>query len=517
MTMKTKVFLILLLLLSIGVAELECQERPQYGGTVNVGIHADLYGINPFIRMRSIDAHVRSLVYETLVALDAKGQIKPYLAESWNVSSQGREYTFNLRRGVKFHNGQEMTAEDVKWAVDYARDPRHGATAITLLEDMETVRVADRYKISFVLKAPSAGFLASMTTLAGLFAIPKDSIAMGQTDVQTMPPGTGPFVFKEWRAGSHVAFDKFKDYWQKGLPYADRVVFKPVIDETARLAAVRAGDLHIANRIPSPWVLRAQKGEVRDFNLVPSLYAGFARLSLNVVGPPFNNLKLRQALAYALDRKAILEGAYWGLGEVTHERFPKNSPWHFAIPAKERNVAKVKELLKEAGYKGEKITLIARPGQDETPFVQAQLKEAGINLNVEIIEAGTYRKRSRVGEFDMSFSGGESWADPDPATVEFACDEEAVKRRQRDQNRSGYCNKEVDALFRQANSVTDYKKRYELYKKAFTIVDYDAAEIPLLFEHRYFAVRPNVRDFASDVNQYFRWLEGGVHKSWLSK
>ncbi|MGH7766668.1 MAG: ABC transporter substrate-binding protein [Candidatus Binatia bacterium] len=507
---------IVLFLLSTGVSAAQPQ-GPQPGGTLNIGIHADLYGINPFIRMRSIDAHVRSVAYETLVALDAKGQIRPYLAESWSASADGKEYTFTLRRGVKFHTGQELTAEDVKWAVEYTRDPRHGATAITLLEDIETVRLPDRHKITFVLKRPSAGFLASLTTLAGLFAIPKDSIPMGQTEVQTMPPGTGPFVFKEWRAGSHVSFEKFKDYWQKGLPYPDRVVFKPVIEETARLAAVRAGDLDIANRIPSPWVLRVQKGEIKDFNLVPSRYAGFVRLSLNVVQPPFNNLKLRQAVAFALDRKAILEGAYWGLGEVTHERFPKNTPWHFDIPAKTRNLGKVKELLKEAGYKGEKITLITRPGQDEAPFVQAQLKEAGINFAVEILEAGTYRKRSRVGEFDMSFAGGESWSDPDPATVEFACDEEAVKRKQRDQNRSGYCNKEVDALFRQANSVTDYKKRFELYKKALLLVDSDAAEIPLLFEHRYFAVRPNVRDFTADGNQYFRWLDGGVHKTWLSK
>jgi peptide/nickel transport system substrate-binding protein len=510
-------FSVLLFFLFAGAGELKSQERPQTGGTLNIGIHSDLYGINPFIRMRSIDAHVRSVVYETLVAMDAKFQIKPYLAESWNISPDGKEYTFNLRRGVKFHNGQEMAAEDIKWGIEYARDPRHGATAFNQLEDIQAVRVLDRHKIAFVLKRPSAGFLASLTTLSGIFVLPKDSIPMGQTNVQSMPPGTGPFVFKEWRAGSHATFEKFKDYWQKGLPYPDRVVFKPVIDETARLAALRAGDLDIINRVPSPWVLRVQKGEVRDLQLSPSRYAGYNRLSLNVVAPPFNNLKLRQALTYALDRKKILEGAYWGLGDLAYERFPKGSPWNFDIPARERNLDKVKELLKEAGYKGEKITLIARPGQDEAPFVQQQLKEAGINLHVEIIEAGAYRKRSRVGEFEMSFSGGEFWADPDPATVEFACDEEAVKRRQRDQNRSGYCNKEVDALFRQAASVTDYKKRYEIYKKAFTIVDNEAAEIPLLFEHRYFGARPHVRDFVTDTNQAFRWLEGGVHKSWISK
>lgn len=515
--MKKVLSLLAVLIFSIGIVEVRSQERPRYGGSVNIGIHADLYGINPFVRMRSIDAHVRSVAYETLVGMDAKFQVKPYLAESWNISADGKQYTIYLRRGVKFHNGQEMTADDIKWAIEYARDPRHGASGTSQLEDVEAVRVSDRYTAIFLLKRPSAGFLASLTSLQTLFVIPKDSIPMGETKVQLMPPGTGPFVFREWRAGSHVTFERFKDYWQKGLPYLDRIVFRPMPEDSARLAALRAGDLDIINRVPSQWVLRVQKGEARDFYLTPSRYAGFLSISPNVVAPPFNNLKLRQAIAYALDRKQVLDGARWGLGEVTHQRFPKDTPWHFDIPTRERDLAKARELLKEAGYKGEKITLIARPGQEEVPFVQAQLKEAGINLHVEILEAGTYRRRARIGEFDMSFAGGEFWADPDPATVETLCDEEAVRRRQRDQNRAGYCNKEADALFRQANSVTDYKKRYELYKKAFAIVYNEAANIPLLFEHRFFGARPHVRDFATESSQYFRWSEGGVHKAWLNR
>jgi peptide/nickel transport system substrate-binding protein len=111
--------------LSIQVGEVAAQERPRYGGTLEAGLHSDLYGVNPFVCTRSIDRSVRSISYEPLVAMDSKFQVKPFLAESWKISADGKEYMFPLHRKVKFHNGQEMTADDIKWAVGYGQDPRH--------------------------------------------------------------------------------------------------------------------------------------------------------------------------------------------------------------------------------------------------------------------------------------------------------------------------------------------------------------------------------------------------------
>jgi peptide/nickel transport system substrate-binding protein len=493
------------------------QEKPRTGGTLNVGIHADLYGLNPFIRMRSIDRNIRALVYESLVTIDGKGEVRPFLAESWKISPDGKEYTFVLRHGVKYHNGEEMTAEDIKWAVEYAKDPQHGATAKPNLDDVDSVRAVDKYTVRFVMKRPVVSFLSGLSDLGVLFVLPKNSIPKGQTKVQAMPPGTGPFAFKEWRAGSHATFERHKDYWQKGFPYLDRVVLKPVPDASARLAALRAGDLHIITRLPSQWIAKVQKGEMPEVSLAPAKYAGMRELYLNTVRPPFDNPKIRQAVVYAIDKQKILEGAYWGQGETAEERFYKGSPWNFGFPERKRDVAKAKALLKEGGYKGEKIVFVARQGQEEVAFIVPMLQEAGLNVAVETLEAGTYRTRTRTGDYDMSPGGGDLPADPAQIAVEFMCDEESVKLKARDNNRTGYCNKQLDALVDQADGTLDSKKRKELYKKAFEILYNETPEVFLAFEHRYFGVHPTVRGFTSDSNESLDSAEGGLFKAWLTK
>lgn len=498
-------------------AQEKSQDKPRTGGTLNIGIHADLYGLNPFVRMRSIDRNIRALVYESLVMIDGKGEVKPFLAESWKISPDGKEYTFVLRKGVKFHNGEEMTAEDIKWAVEYAKDPQHGATAKPNLDDVDAVRVVDKYTVRFVMKRPLVSFLPGLSELGVLFVLPKNSIPTGQTKVQAMPPGTGPFAFKEWRAGSHATFERHKDYWQKGYPYLDRVVLKPVPDASARLAALRAGDLHIITRLPSQWVAKVQKGEMPEVSLVAAKYAGMRELYLNTVRPPFDNPKIRQAVVYAVDKQKLLEGAYWGQGEAAEERFYKGSPWNFGFPERKRDLAKSKALLKEAGYKGEKIVFVSRQGQDEVAFIVPMLQEAGLNVVVETLEAGTYRTRSRTGDYDMSPGGGDLPADPAQIAVEFMCDEVSVKLKARDNNRTGYCNKQLDALVNQADGTLDPKKRKEIYKKAFEILYNETPEVFLAFEHRYFGVHPTVRGFVTDNNESLDTAEGGIFRVWLTK
>jgi ABC-type transport system substrate-binding protein len=519
MKMETvvKALCLLISLVWLAPGRIGAQEKPRTGGTLNIGIHADLYGLNPFVRMRSIDRNVRSLVYESLVTVDGKAEVKPFLAESWKISPDGREYSFVLRRGVKFHNGEEMTAEDIKWAVEYAKDPQHGASAKPHLDGVESVRALDRYTVRFVLKKPQVSFLSGLGDLGVLFVLPKNSIPTGQTKVQAMPPGTGPFVFKEWRAGSHVAFERFKDYWRKGFPYLDRVVMKPVPDASARLAGLRAGDLHMITRVPSQWVVKIQRGEMADVAAAPAKYAGMRELYLNTTRPPFSNRKIRQAVAYAIDKQKILEGAYWGQGETANERFYKGSAWNFGFPERKRDVAKAKALLNEAGYKGEKIVFVSRQGQEEVAFIAPQLQEVGLNVVVETLEAGTYRGRTRSGDYDLSPGGGDIPADPAQIAVEFMCDEESVKRKSRDNNRTGYCNKQLDALVEQADATLDAKKRKELFRKAFGILYEDVPEVFLAFEHRYFGVHPTVRGFVTDNNESLDSAEGGLFRVWLTR
>ena len=148
----------------------------------------------------------------------------------------------------------------------------------------------------------------------------------GTDRVDTFPPGTGPFVFKEWRKLGHVTFARNKDYWQKNIPYLDEVTIKIAEEPSVRFTALRAGDLDMIERTPYPHVVKVQNGSVRGVKATPAPFGGFRRIIFNVVEAPFNNPKLRQAVAYAIDRKQFVQGGFWGYGQPTQQRFPQGIP-----------------------------------------------------------------------------------------------------------------------------------------------------------------------------------------------
>ena len=164
--------------------------------------------------------------------------------------ADGKSYLFKLRKGVKFHDGKELTAEDVKWSVDYAMDPNNGATGLSMLKSVERVNVKDKLTVEFVLKSPHAGFLSMVATIRPFPIVPSRSVPSGKLDLPGFPPGTGPFVFKDYKPAREIVFVRNKNYWRKGLPYLDELVLKPVLEDQVRFTGVRAGDLDMIERTP---------------------------------------------------------------------------------------------------------------------------------------------------------------------------------------------------------------------------------------------------------------------------
>ncbi|MGH7834355.1 MAG: ABC transporter substrate-binding protein, partial [Candidatus Binatia bacterium] len=197
----------------------ESAEAPKRGGRLIFALESDVSTMNPFVRMLSTDQLMRSLIYETLLDFDIKGQIVPALAESWTISKDGLEYTLKLRSGVKFHNGQEMTPEDVKWSVEYAMEPKNGATGFSLMTEVASLTIVDRQRVRFQLKEPTAAFLSTLASIRSFVVVPKGSVAAGEKTIPAFPPGTGAFAFKNWDTGVQTVLVRHKDYWQKGLPY----------------------------------------------------------------------------------------------------------------------------------------------------------------------------------------------------------------------------------------------------------------------------------------------------------
>jgi len=510
----TLMCLFLSLTLAAGAAE-----RPRPGGRLVFGIRNDITTLNPFLRNNSTNYYVRELVYETLLDVDRNGKTVGALASSWTVSPDGKTYTFKLRSGVKFHNGKELGAEDVKWSVEYALDPKNGATGLALLKGVHAVNVKDKLTVEFVLSEPNALFLSLVSTIIPFSIVPQGSIATGLRNVPAMPPGTGPFAFKDYKADREIVLTANKNYWQKGLPYLDEVVFKPVREEMVRFTSLRAGDLDMIERTSYSFIGKVQKGELRDLGITEAKYAGFRRMLFNVADPPFNNPKLRQAVHYALDKKKFIDGAFWGLGVPADQRVPKESPWYVKLPEVSRDPAKVKTLLKEAGVGANfEVELMGlQTEEEEIQVIQQQLATAGIPTRVAIVERGARESREARGEFMMFLSGSEVPNEPgEEYPGEFGCNEEEVKAKKRIENSSGYCNKEMDRLLAEALRTADAKKRYELYNKVVRIIHEEVPEIPLVFVPRYFTYNQKVRGFETDMNGRYNASTRGLSRTWIA-
>jgi len=196
--MKRLWFVALLGALISSAASVRGAESPKYGGRLVFGIAKDIISLNPFYRTQSTDSFARELMFETLLNLDNRQQPIPALAESWSVSKDVKIYTFKLRRGVHFHNGKELTAEDVKWSIEYALDPQNQATGLTLLRNLQEVRAKDKYTVEIVLKQAQAAFLVQVSAIQPFVVVPKESIPVGKSNLSAFPPGTGPFVYKDY-------------------------------------------------------------------------------------------------------------------------------------------------------------------------------------------------------------------------------------------------------------------------------------------------------------------------------
>jgi len=495
-------------------------ESPKYGGRLVFGIAKDIISLNPFYRTQSTDSFVRELMFQTLLDLDDRQQPIPALAESWKLSRDEKTYTFNLRRGVKFHNDKELTAEDVKWSIDYAMDPKNQATGLTLLRNLHEVRAKDKYTVEIVLKQPQAAFLVQVSSITAFVVVPKDSIPTGKSNLSAFPPGTGPFVFKDYKVAREIVVSRHKNYWQKGLPYLDELVLKPVLDDQVRFLSLRSRDLDIIERTPYAFVRKIIGGEMPGIQIAEAKYAGFRRLVFNVTQPPFNNLKIRQAALNAFDAREFLKGAHWGFGEpATVWGIPKTSPWFVKdLPEIRRDPAKVKALLKEAGAGPElEVVIVARTGEEEeNQILQQQLTSAGMKTRVDYMEHARYVSVRRDGNFQMVLSGAEPVVDPgDSYPFRFGCDE-PKKGPRRILNYSAYCNEEFDRLVREAGSLNDFKKRYELYAKAIRIIHQDVPEAPFVFTPRFFTFAQKVRGFEAGVSDNWTSTTGGLLKTWIA-
>jgi len=463
-------------------------------GTLEVGLEAEPPELDPNLSSAYVDRQVMSSIYDRLVDIDEDGKIVPMLAESYEVSDDGKEYTFKLRQGVKFHDGEPLDAEAVKFNLErYQEDDSVRSTEI---EPVQSVEAVDDSTVRVTLERPFAPFLAVLTDRAGIMVSPK-AVEDSGGRISKKPVGTGPFEFVERVRGDHITVKKNPDYWKDGQPKLDEIVYNGIDDENVQYQNLQSGELDMIDSIPFVEFNSLQEGGDYEVSSVPGL--GYQGVYLNTRQPPFDNVQLRQAVYHLVDRDAIVKAVLRDVGGT-----PANSPFSeqsFAYSEEsdsypERSVAEAKKLLEEGGEpNGFSFTYKTDPSpasQQMGQVIQNNLKPAGIDVKLEQLEFGTLLEDSSSGDFEALHLGWSGRIDPDLNIYDFMTTDG-------DFNDSGYSNPEVDELLNEARMTSDEAERKELYTQTMEILH---EEVPYVYLYHSntttdFAMQSNVKGFTA--------------------
>lgn len=459
---------------------------------LRVALNSDIRSTTPGTnRDDNTDAVILHIV-EGLVAYREDGSIGPLLAESVETSADGLTYTFHLRKGVKFQNGAPLTSADVLWSWKRYMDPKTEWRCLPEFDGngrntVVSAEAPDDATVVFKLKSPSALFLATLArTDCGMTGIlSKDSVkADGSWD---KPIGTGPFMLDDWKHGQYISLKKFDGYAERAeggtdgytgskKAMVDAVKFIVIPDASAAKAALLSGDIDVLPNVAS---VDAEEFKA-NANLTVTSAPGMDQngILFQTRDPLMKNQKLRQAIAAALDAPQIVKAVTDGISTYNPSIVPTGSPYHTAVEDKgiAYDPAKAKQLLAEAGYKGEKITLIASKEYmsvyNTAVYAQAMMQAAGINTELQVIEWATHLDQYTSGKYQMMAFSYSARLDP-------ALNYEQVSGNKDKQPRKVWDNPEGLELIGQAFVESDPAKRQAIFDKVHTMFVQDAALLPM--------------------------------------
>lgn len=414
----------------------------------------------------AIDEIVYANVFEGLTRIGPSGEVQPALAESWEISDDGKTYTFKLHTGVTFHDGTTFDAEDVKFSLDRARAEDSTNAQKGLFAAIETVEVVDPATVKVTLKQPQGSFLYNMGWGDAVIVAPESAGTNKEK-----PVGTGPFKFDNWAKGSSVSISKNPDYWGEAA-LLDKAEFRFIPDPAASVAALLSGDVQAFPNMQAGDSLPQIQADPR-FEVVIGSTEGETILSINNEKPPFDNLKVRQAISYALDRQAIIDGAseaQAGIPIGSHFS-PGNNAYVDLTGAYPHDPEKAKALLKGAGHETIQATLKLPPpryARDGGQIVASQLRDVGIELELIPLEWADWLEQVfKNKNYDLSIV---SHTEPNDIDI-----------YSRPDYYFNYQNPEFNKVIEELNATSDEAKRKELYGKAQKILSEDAV-VGFLFQ-----------------------------------
>ena len=511
---------VLMVPLALGVAAGQSIKR---GGTLNAIVKEDMLNLNPVVDGGFEGEMVDDQISDSLVNVGPHGEAVPALATSWTVAADNVTYTFHLRHGVMFQDGTPFDADAVKFNWDRMLDPKVGYAARQYQTLIKSVRVVDKYTVEVVTPKPNADFIESLLTDDEIrFHSPAAIQKWGKDYGSKAAVGTGPFMFQEWVPDQRIVIVRNPHYWKSGLPYVDRIVFRPTPEESLRMIALRA---RRADVVFEPDLADAKRlAKDSRFTVVSAPGSTLNFMYFNTCKAPFSDLRVRQAISFAVDRKAIAQTVFLGYAEPASGIFPS---WH---PAYEKqwettsysyDPAKAKDLLAQAGFNdSHPLTFSLHTTNvseyvDEVQLVQNQLARIGVKVVPNVVEkaalAGLWNPpagqaptfdvglyRLKFGKLTKQYTWNSYSAD---APFELTWYNRAC----------GYKNAEMPPLLDKALSTLDRQQAIVIDRQINTIAMHDAPRVLLSWGKNVDIVQSYVRGMGMDVQNWFPletvWLD----------
>jgi peptide/nickel transport system substrate-binding protein len=429
-------------------------------------------------------------VQECLVKVDRTGKIVPWLAERWH-TSDNRNYTFFLRKGVRFHNGRELKAADIKFVLQRAMNPETKHPYPGYYEAISDIIVKDDYTVTITLKSLNANFLLNLAR-QGSVIYPREAV----DTLKSAPIGTGPFRFEEWVRGDKIVLVRNKDYYVPGLPKVDRVTFRFIADPNAVLAALKAGDVDASLFGLGPEHVQDVQKDAR-FQVIVGDTTNDVVLAMNNARKPYTDVRVRRAMTYGINKPDVLKGAMFGMGKILGSNVDPLNPYYIDV-SKDMpyDPGKAKKLLAEAGYpNGFDTVLKVAPQYYYTvrsgEVIAENLKKVGVNVKIEQIEWGQWLSRvfcrppCTDPDYDLTIIGhAESWDIANYANPKYYFRYDSAK---------------FQDLFKSSEVTLDDKARRDLYAKMQHMLVEDAPVVWLYMHPRLAVAKKGLTGFWKDL------------------
>ncbi|MEP9369446.1 ABC transporter substrate-binding protein [Xanthobacter sp. VNH20] len=478
-------------------------EEPHKGGTLTAIIQPEPVILTAALNTAAPTGVVSGNIFDGLVDYDANLNPVPALAESWETSADGLTFTLHLRKGVQWHDGKPFTAADVKWTLEEVWQKIHPRNQ-AIFGKVTSVDTPDDSTVVLHLSQPSVAILSSLNS-NGAQVLPKhlyEGTDLLNNPYNNKPVGTGPFVFKEWSRGNYIVLERNPNYWDKTKPYLDKVIFKVIPDAAARAAALEKGEVQYGVLSPVPLKDAERLSKLPSLRVTTQGYewlSPFLFADFNVDRANIKDVKVRQALAHAIDRKTIANVVWFGFAKPAVSPVPTTlTAFHDAGGiAYDFDPKKAEALLDEAGYKrgadGVRFTLDIDyiPYGDDfkrtAEYLKQALKRVGVEANVRSQDTAAYTKRVYGDrDFDIAITWFAAFSDPQVG-VNRAYWSGSIGKNIPWTNGSGYRNPKVDALIAAVQGEADPQKRIQEFKDLQKIVLTDLPTLPLV-ELKFFTV-----------------------------